>query len=329
MDAIRGIRSATAVLMVFTVAACSDPGAGGEPAVAPAATAAAPSCDRACLYGVLDAYLAALQAHDAQRLPWTTQARYTENNVQLRPGDGMWGTVTALDGAYQMRLADVRAGQVAVFGVLQETKTRAPYALRLKVEAGRIAEAEAIVVRPEDAGIPFVTADIQPLPVWSEVVPQGERTAREAMVAAANGYFDTIQLNDGTMHVEFTDDCNRRENGKRSTNLTEPDLDPIWRLGCAGQFRLGAYRYDDRLRDRRFIAVDEELGIVLAGGFIDHEGRLGDFQLTDGSTRSSFIRRPHTFVLLEAFKVQQGRIRQVEAVFITVPYNMASPWVGG
>jgi hypothetical protein len=112
----------------------------------------------------------------------------------------------------------------------------------------------------------------------------------------------------------------------RSTNLTEPGLDALWKAGCAEQFRLGAYKYDDRLRGRRFLAVDEERGIVLAGGFIDHEGRLGEFRLTDGSMRSSIFRRPHSFVLLEAFKIKAGRIEQVEAVFITVPYNMPSPW---
>jgi hypothetical protein len=210
--------------------------------------------------------------------------------------------------------------------VVDETGTRSPYATRLKVVAGAVAEADTIVVRPQDAAIPFVTADIQPLPVWGEVIPAGERDSRDAMVAAANGYFDTLQLNDGTLHVQFTDDCNRREDGKKSTNLTDPDLDPIWRMGCADQFRMGAYRYDDRLRDRRHMVVDEELGIVLSAGFIDHEGRLGKFRLTDGSERESIFRRPHSFVFLEAFKLQRGAIRQVESVFTTVPYRMPSPW---
>jgi hypothetical protein len=66
---------------------------------------------------------------------------------------------------------------------------------------------------------------------------------------------------------------------------------------------------------------------VLAGGFIDHEGRVGDFTLTDGTTKTSMFRRPHSFVLLEAFKIQGGKIQGVEAVFHTVPYNMPSPWV--
>lgn len=285
-----------------------------------------PGCMRACLYAALDAYLVALKAHDPQRVLWAAAVRNTENNVALRPGDGLWGTLTALD-AYEMRFADPETGNVAIFGVVEETTTRAPYATRLKVVDGRIAEVETIVVRPQDAGIPFVTADIQPLPVWNELLPPARRTPRQQMIDAANGYFDTLQNNNGRLFVQFTDNCERRENGKKSTNLKEPDLDPLWRLGCADQFRMGQYLYDDRLRDRRYLAVDEERGIVLSAGFIDHEGRIGDFKLADGSIRTSIFRRPHSFVFLEAFKIQGGRIEQVEAVFMTVPYNMPSPWV--
>jgi hypothetical protein len=174
-------------------------------------TAEAPSstCDRKCLYGVLDEYLAALLARDAEKVRWTTQPKHTENNVELRPGDGLWGTITALDD-YEMRFADPLTGGVGIFGVVEETTTRSPYALRLKVVEGLVAEAESLVVRKDDAGIPFDNADIGPLPVWDEIIPEGERTPRQQMINAANGYFETLQLNDGTLHVEFTDDCNRR-----------------------------------------------------------------------------------------------------------------------
>ena len=296
------------------------------PAFAIAQPLRAPAtCDRQCLYGVLDEYLAALKSRDPARLRWAARVKNTENNVELLLGDGLWGTITALD-AYEMRFADPEEGQVAIFGVVEETTTKSPYATRLKVEHGAISEVETIVVRPQDAGIPFVNADIKPLPVWEEILPESQRTPRAQMAAAANGYFDTLQLNDGTLHVEFTEDCNRREDGTQSTNNPQEILDPISKYGCADQFRLGQYRYDDRLRDRRYLMADEERGIVLAAGFIDHEGRVGDFQLTDGTKKTSMFRRPHSFVLLEAFKIKQGRIEQVEAVFVTVPYNMPSPW---
>ena len=283
------------------------------------------TCERACLYGVLDGYLAAMKAHDPSRIRWAARPRVTENNVALRVGDGLWGTVTGLD-AYELRFVDPQTRQVVVFGVAEETTTKSPYALRLKVDNGAVSEAELLVIRPQDAGIPFVNAEMTSRPEFNELLPKAQRTPREQMIAAANGYFDTLQLNDGTLHVEFTDDCNRREDGTQTTNNVQANLDPISRFGCADQFRLGQYLYDDRLRDRRYIAVDEERGIVLAAAFIDHEGRVGDFKLKDGTTKTSMFRRPHSFVLLEAFKIKGGKIQGVEAVFHTVPYNMPSPW---
>src|SRR5665213_326065 len=287
---------------------------------------AAPRCERACLYQVLDRYLLALKAGDAAKAGFASGARTSENNVMLRPGDGLWGTITAL-GDYDLRFADAQTGSVAFYGVVRETDTSAPFAVRLKVRDGAISEAETIVARPQEAGVPFVTADIHPLPVLNETVPTAERSSRERMIAIANGYFDTIQRNDGTMHTAFTDDCNRREDGFQTTNRKDDTWGDITHLGCGPQFKLGWYKFDDRLRGRRFLVVDPERGLVMAAGFIDHEGRVGDYKLSDGRTATSKIfRHPHSYCLLETFKIRGGKIQQVEAVFTSVPYNMLSPW---
>ena len=49
------------------------------------------SCDRECLYGVLDRYLEALVAKDPSRVPWAKTVKNTENNVSLTVGDGTLG----------------------------------------------------------------------------------------------------------------------------------------------------------------------------------------------------------------------------------------------
>jgi hypothetical protein len=289
---------------------------------------AAPNCDRGCLYQVLDRYLAALKAGDASKAGFAPQARTSENNVLLRPGDGLWGTISAL-GDYDLRFADPQAGTVAFYGTVRETDTASPFAVRLTVRGGAITEAETIVARPQDAGVPFDTADLHPLPVLNEIVPVAERSSRARMIAIANGYFETIQRNDGTLHTAFTDDCNRREDGFQTTNRKDDTWGAITHLGCGQQFKLGWYKFDDRLRGRRFLVVDRERGLVMAAGFIDHEGRIGDYKLADGRIATSKIfRRPHTYCLLETFKIRGGKIQQVEAVFMTVPYNMPSPWIG-
>jgi hypothetical protein len=291
----------------------------------------AADCDRACLYGLVDQYLEAVRLHDARRLPWASNARYTENNVAMPPGDGVWGTATGL-GKYRLKFADAAHGQVAVFGAIDEADATSAYALRLKVVDRRISEAEMLVVRVKDFGAlgagpnPFANPKFEDKPILLQNLKAGEGRPRDKLVSIADGYFSTLQLNDGKLFTEFDPACNRIENGLQTTNNPAQPLGPTSALGCAEQFRLGVYRYDDRLRARRFPLVDEERGIVLASGFIDHSGRLGEYKLTDGTPAVSVIRHPHSFYYLELFKIVDGKIRQVEAVFITVPYNMPSPW---
>ena len=283
---------------------------------------------RAELCALAEAYLEALEAKDPSRLPWAGDAVFTENNVRLEPGDGLWNTVSAVRPGYDLKAVDPATGQVAWFGIVEEHGHPAIMALRLCARMGKIVEAETLVCRAMEFGpFPSIETYISPRPLMLADVPEAQRVPRERMIAIANGYFDTLQLNDGTLHTEFTDDCDRVENGLQTTNNPTIEGYPIAAMGCAEQFRLGQYIYDDRLRGRRFPLVDEDKGLVLAAGFIDHTGKVVDVTWTDGVTKTrSVFHFPHSFALLELFKITGGRIAGVEAVFITVPYNMPSPW---
>ena len=63
-----------------------------------------------------------------------------------------------------------------------------------------------------------------------------------------------------------------------------------------------------RVRDRRFVAVDREHGIVFAFAFFDHENINWTWQLG------------------ELFKIQDGKIRRIEAIFHRAPYGINSGW---
>src|SRR3984885_15088587 len=76
-----------------------------------AARSELPNCDRQCLYGFLDQYLAALKAKDASRLPLARNFRYSENNVMMKFPDGVWGTITGFSD-YNLRTADPAEGAV-------------------------------------------------------------------------------------------------------------------------------------------------------------------------------------------------------------------------
>ncbi len=281
--------------------------------------------NRLALYAVLDRFLAALNARDPHVLDWATGAHHSENNVMLEVGDGIWGTIDRL-GEYQLRFADENAGQVGYFGTVIEPIEESAFTLRLGVDdAGRITECEMLIVRQSDSGIKFENCRY-----WDKPILHREPEApvsRDAMVRLSDGYFDTLQRNDGTIHTKFHPDCNRVENGVQTTRNPEfAKIVPVSALGCEEQFRMGNYRYDDDLRARRFPLVDEQRGLVLAYGFIDHSGRLREYQLTDGRTVKSPVLRPHSFYISELFKIDHGMIEQIEANFITVPYRMPSPW---
>ncbi|MBO9517923.1 MAG: hypothetical protein J7493_07630 [Porphyrobacter sp.] len=283
---------------------------------------------REALYAHAEAYLDALEAQDPSRLPWAEQVVFTENNVQLAVGDGLWNTISARRRTYDLKAADTKTGQVSWFGLVEEHGHPAIMGLRLGIVDGRIAEVETVVCRSMEFGpFPSIETYVSPRQLMLDDVPEARRRERARMVSIADGYFDTLQLNDGTLFTEFTDDCDRVENGLQTTNNPNIEGYPIAAMGCAEQFRLGQYIYDDRLRGRRFPLVDEEKGIVVAAGFIDHCGKVVDVTWTDGVTKTkSVFHFPHSFALLEMFKIVDGKIAGVEAVFVTVPYNMPSPW---
>ena len=276
------------------------------------------------LYAVLNAYLAALEAGDPAAAPLGQNVFNTENNVLLSVGDGCWNTITARH-PYDLRFAEPERGQVAVFTAVEETDALNPCCIRLEVSGAEITGIETVVARNKDEGFPFGPQSFEPRPSMEALVPDGARSSRDELVRIANGYFETIERNDGTLNTRFHPSCNRVENGVQTTNNPDFPL-PMAQMSCEEQFALGWYRYDDDLRARRFPLVDRERGIVLAYGFIDHSGRLGEYELTDGRKVTSPVRRPHSYYLAEAFKIRDAAIEQVEADFLTVPYRMPSPW---
>jgi hypothetical protein len=290
----------------------------------------AADCDRQCLYGFVDQYLKALVAKDPSRLPWAKNVKFTENNVVLEVGDGLWGTISGL-GPEDVRAADPANGQVLYMGVVAEHGIQSFLALRMKVDDRKISEVETIVDRKGMGPGPFGDpATLQPLPILLADVPPEQRTLRAQMIALADGYFNTLQLNDGHIFTVFDPACSRRENGVWTASDPHPDLKSTYlqfgKYSCEEGFKLGNYRWDDRLRARRFPLQDEEKGLILAGGFIDHSGRLDKYTTTDGVVHDTPLKSPHSFCFLELFKIVDGKIRHAEAVFITVPYNMPSPW---
>ena len=287
------------------------------------------ACDRACLYGFADRYMAALIAKDPTRLPLTTGVRFSENMVMMPLGEGAWNTADAIGPHFEF--ADIPHGQVGWMGTIVERGVSAVYGMRMKIEDGRIAEVETMVSR---RGVTFPYGDPDHFEIPAQVlepVPPAKRRLPERMIAIADGYFNTLALNDGVLFTQFTPDCSRRENASWTASDPHPDpkasLSRYGMLTCERGFALGNYRWDDRTRERRYPLVDEEQGMVLTTVFIDHSGLLENYATTDGQTLQATQKSPNSLAIMELFKIQDGRIRHAEAAFFTAPYRLPNPWL--
>ncbi len=310
-------------------------------AVLPASVSAAEGpCDRACLEGFVDRYLDAVVMNQPSMVPLAPNVRYTEDGQQLVIGDGMWNTLKA-KGRYRLFVTDVPAGQVTVLTTAYEDhreadkRTGVLVALRLRVLNNQITEVEKLVVRDEKAAERVEALTVHP--VYLQTIPANQRMSRADLIATGDKYFTGMQKNTGLGDYPFTDDCNRLENGNQSTNAPTPAgqtrPDPKTSLGysaqwsCAEQFKSGLLAFVNRIRDRRFVAVDQERGIVFAFGFFDHSGgATRSFKTPDGRSVTAGPVQPWTWYIGEVFKIEKQQIRKIEAYLHRVPYGMNSGW---
>ena len=109
------------------------------------------NCNRACLENVLDQYLRANVKHDPKLAPLSEDIKYTENAQVIKIGDGFWKTAQAV-GSYRHIFADPEAGQVAMMGTMWEADTLNLVSLRLRIQLGRITEAEGVFFKPGGGG---------------------------------------------------------------------------------------------------------------------------------------------------------------------------------
>lgn len=297
----------------------------------PAPALAVEKCDRACLNDFAEKYIAAMAAHDPAKAPFAKNARYTENGVELPLPDGLWRTVQNI-GPYRLFVTDVKTQNVGVFFKGQENGTTVLFSARLKVDRGRITEAESYAARLSNtvggaqAALigPEVLGDA-PRKQFVTDLPADKRLPREELMKIANSYFTGLENNTGDKVPPFAADCHRLENGSATTNrpVAEGATPGPLNFDCAKAFGLGYYREDTRLRNRRMIAVDEERGLVFAGVFFDHDAVLRSYQLKDGRTNTVRNTAPWTWGIHEIFQINpEGKISQVEAILLSVPYGM-------
>ena len=291
------------------------------------------NCTRACLEGVVDQFLKAMVTHDPKAAPLSEDIKYTENAQVIKTGDGFWKTAQAV-GSYRHVFADPDAGQVAMMGTMWEADTLNLVSLRLRIELGRITEAEAVFFKPGGGGpnnIQAVDDQGKADDIWYRTIPPEKRLPRQQMISIADAYFSGVQRNDGrgvngTGTYPFTNDCHRIENGSPTTNV--PNTPGPFGMDCMGQFKMGYYFVVTAIHNRRYPLVDAERGVVWAHSVFD-QGTVNSGTLSNGQPYSyRGFNRPGSILVTEAFLIEDAKIRRVEMIGPAAVYHINSPWGG-
>jgi len=342
-----------------TRSAFAPPDPAPEVKTVPGAGKSADACDQKCLRALVDQVFETMISHCSCCGPLAKNVRYTENGQVVRPGEGLWRTLSTR-GDYRVYLADPATGQAGYYGDINEKGLLGMLALRLKVEARRITEIEAIVVREQlrpgsrkaqaglaedTAGImtPRMLDELQPKgfvradPILQQIVPRTGRVPRAQLVSITERYFDAFAQAKGAM-APLDERCVRRENGIPATgNPDGPVVDPaqpafrLFGQGCAQELDTGFFSSFMRLRDRYRMVVDEEQGLVLHLGLFDAAGNVKSVAVP-GAGKVALppdYLRPVTYIAPQLFKIINGRIRLIEGLAWPVPYGMKSGWERG
>lgn len=283
------------------------------------------STGRRELIAKVDAYLAALVTNDPKGLD-AENVRFTENGQVLPLGKGLWGTATLAPPPERVLVvADPVTGQAGCFALVAEAGDPVMLALRLRVEAGKITEAETLVCRDRET-LFSLEGFRRSRPSFEQSVLASDRSSRELLAGIPDLYLDGILQARGDL-IPVTEDCIRIENGVQT--VLNPEAVGIraeardrgtWDLGVTAQVNLGIFTDIEDARDRRVIVIDEELGVVMVWFVFDHAGPL-----TSRGGESRF-RTPNAMMAGEVFKVVGGQIREIEAVLDVFPYGMRPGW---
>ena len=293
------------------------------------------ACDRECLLEVTDTYLSALAANNPDAAPLASDVVFVENLQRLQPGEGLWQNATTGKTDFAIAVPDPELQQVGWLGMIERQGKPVMLALRLKLEGGRIAEAEHLLTEPAEGTLQRLQ---QPRPGLLAPVPEANRLPHHRLVSIGASYYDALDDNDGSK-TPFADDCQRHENGMVTAGAEagsppnmDPSLPPVAR-DCKGQLDSNSFTYIDRIENPRMIAADPVTGLVMGLSHFRHPMDNLPYQIThvDGSSSERNAENmpfePFDMPAAHIFKVgADGKVHEIEALGFTAPYNSPSGW---
>jgi hypothetical protein len=289
--------------------------------------------DRNGLVSLMEQYLNALSKHDPSVVPFAKDVKFVENTEVTPIGKGLWETATSGPTQFKIFVADTLAGQVAFMGVIEEKNNPVILGARLKIVEGKITEIDHIVVH--SMGQPLNPNMSQVRKAFLEPVAPADRVSREEMLKMANSYYEAIIQDNGKL-CPFADECQRRENGGITANdqtqtpeeAAKDDFSVFRKMTCSNQLSTGVMSYITDINNRRFIAVDEEMGLVFVYSVFRHDGEPKIMKIigVPGITERENKYGPFDLPAAHVFKIHNSKIYEIEAIGYLAQHGIKNGW---
>jgi hypothetical protein len=268
--------------------------------------ASEPDCNRRCLFESLQTYTEGLLDNDTSRIKVASALRVTSNGVDVQLGRGeVWGLAKRMP--YRQAFVDPVTGAAMFLGTVTNAPTNQGerwwfYMVRLKVVAKQVTEVEEISYDGMLRGTP-ASRLTQADRIYDAVLPPGEQVSRAELIATANKYFDVVSGTLDYHDVPWHPECSRLEDAVLMVNQPESPG------SCAGEFKNPRIKWI--VKNRRIYVADVERGIVMA---------VANF------TSPPEYPNNNASVVFEVFKIQDGLIRHIEAMFRGDSSMKTSTW---
>jgi hypothetical protein len=185
----------------------------------------------------------------------------------------------------------------------------------------------------------------KPRPGLVEDVAPADRTPRDQMIDIGLSYYDALVGGDGAL-APFAEECERHENGYHSVGGTRaaqgsapeeyanPEMAKILATleaapkTCAAQISSGVWSYITEIRNRRLLVVDEQKGLAVGFSNFYHDGKIKTIKLKGVPGVDTMPAYQGTLNMLSVhfFKIEKGKIYDIEATGVVLPYGTKSGW---
>lgn len=276
------------------------------------------TCQRDCLVTIADNYLDSLTKQSATSLSLSNNIKITNNGELVEVGEGLWKTVSGIQ--FKELFADAKSKQAAGLAVLSEGGSDLLLAFRIKIDNNKITEIENLLARQGAHPLFDPEAIVRDDRHYTIPFATNQRPTRQQLISAADAYFDGIESSSPD-NVPFHAECYRYENGVRTTNNPERGFTS----SCAGGFSY--FTYITEIDNRRYPIIDEERGIIF--GFVTFQvPGTARYAIRNGERIElpERSRSPRTIYIAELFRLENGKIRDIEAYMKNMPFGDGSGW---